>query len=282
MVAVQWYPGHMEKTRRQMEESLKAVDCVIEVRDCRIPLASRNPLLEEMAARKPRLIVLTRLDLADPQKTALWLEALASDGTECLALDLSKDASAGKKVVSRCLSLCQPKIEKMKSRGIRPRAMRAMAAGIPNVGKSTLINRVAMRRTAEAANRPGVTRTLKWIPADPQLQLLDTPGVLWPKFEDPRVGSLLAVTGAISDEVLDRNMIAMDAIRILQQLYPGLLEKEYDAAAGTNPHQMLKAVAQKRMLLKEGGELDLRRAADVFLHELRRGSLGRLTLEDPQ
>jgi ribosome biogenesis GTPase A len=146
MVAVQWYPGHMEKTRRQMEESLKAVDCVIEVRDCRIPLASRNPLLEEMAARKPRLIVLTRLDLADPQKTALWLEALASDGTECLALDLSKDASAGKKVVSRCLALCQPKIEKMKARGIRPRAMRAMAAGIPNVGKSTLINRVAVRK----------------------------------------------------------------------------------------------------------------------------------------
>ncbi len=282
MVKIQWYPGHMEKARREMTERLKAVDLVIELRDARIPEASRNPLLHMMAKDKPRLILLTKTDMADPAATEEWVRYLKSrENTSCLAVDLMRDSRCGRKIIREALLLMQEKREKQKARGIRPRAVRAMAAGIPNVGKSTMINRIAGKNTLKAADKPGVTRSLTWLHADPDLDLLDTPGVLWPKFDDEKTGSLLAAVGSINDDILDRKMLAMDTIRMIQDLYPQLLEGIYEAEEGVNPNGMLKAIAARRHLLKEKGEPDTKRAADLFLTELRHGKLGRLTLERP-
>lgn len=280
MVKVQWYPGHMEKARRQMNERLKAVDMIIEVRDARIPNASANPLLKEMAPNKPRLIVLAKSDIADPEITKQWLQAFQKENQMAIALDLSHDAHVGRKVIQACSTLMRPIHEKQIAKGIRPRAARAMAAGIPNVGKSTLINRIAGKNTVAAADKPGVTRSLTWIHADKSLDLLDTPGVLWPKFEDDRTGSLLAACGAINETILDLKAIAMDTIHAIQDLYPGILENEFHTGH-VNPNGMLKAIANERHLLLSEGEPDTKRAASVFLHEFRRGKYGPLTLERP-
>ena len=277
---INWYPGHMEKAKRQMMERLKAVDMVIEVRDARIPDASTNPMLLNMVNNKPRVIILSKCDMADPAMTDKWIEKLNTDTTMAIALDLMHDPKSGKKLVQACLTIMKPKRDKQLARGIKPRAIRAMAAGIPNVGKSTLINRIAGKNTVKAADRPGVTKSLTWIHADPQLDLLDTPGVLWPKFDDPRTGTVLAILGSINDEILDRRMIAMDAIHIIQDYYPGYLEELYESRT-VNPNGMLKAIATKRHILKAEGELDTRQAAITFLSDLRHGKLGRFTLEKP-
>ena len=277
---INWYPGHMEKAKRQMMERLKAVDMVIEVRDARIPDASTNPMLLNMVNNKPRVIILSKCDMADPAMTDKWIEKLNTDTTMAIALDLMNDPKSGKKLVQACLTIMKPKRDKQLARGIKPRAIRAMAAGIPNVGKSTLINRIAGKNTVKAADRPGVTKSLTWIHADPQLDLLDTPGVLWPKFDDPRTGTVLAILGSINDEILDRRMIAMDAIHIIQDYYPGYLEELYESGT-VNPNGMLKAIATKRHILKAEGELDTRQAAITFLSDLRHGKLGRFTLEKP-
>jgi len=282
MVAVQWYPGHMEKARRAMQDSLKQVDMVIEVRDARIPEASRNPMLDQMIQGKARLVILSKSDLADPEATALWLQKLNSQNQKALALDLASDHSARTQIISACMELTAAKREKMKARGIlNPRAMRAMACGIPNVGKSTLINRIAGKNAARTEDRPGVTRNLAWIHADRALDVLDTPGVLWPKFTDEHTGEHLAALGSVNEEIVDRSEIALAAIALIQKRYPGLLEKAYQCDGG-NAQKVLAGVASARALLKEGGSPDLRRAADLFLHELRRGALGRITLEWPQ
>ena len=280
MVKVQWYPGHMEKARREMSEKLRVVDMIIELRDARIPEASRNPMLLDMAKDKPRLIVLSRTDQADPVETEKWVRYLSrKENVSCLALDLMRDSKCGKKIIRASLQVMKPKRDRQMARGIRPRAIRAMAAGIPNVGKSTMINRIAGKNKVKAEDHPGVTRSLTWIHADPDLDLLDTPGVLWPKFEDEKTGSLLAALGSINDDILDRKMIAMDAIHTIQDLYPGYLENMYETE-NVNPNGMLKAMAEKRHFLKEG-KPDTKRAADAFLHDLRKGKLGRLTLERP-
>ncbi len=278
MVKVQWYPGHMEKARREMTERLKAVDMIIELRDARIPEASTNPLLNMMAGNKPRLIVLAKTDMADPAESEKWVRSLKKENQACIAVDLMRDNGAGKKIIREALLLMKPKRDKQKARGINPRAIRAMACGIPNVGKSTMINRIAGKNTVKAADKPGVTRSLTWIHADPQLDLLDTPGVLWPKFDDEKTGSLLAALGSINDDILDRKMIAMDAIHMIQDLYPGILEEIYESGE-VNPNGMLKAIAKKRNLLRENSEPDTKRAAEMFLNELRKGRLGRLSLE---
>ena len=279
MVDVQWYPGHMEKARRDMKDHLKAVDMIIELRDARIPLASRNPILDEMAPQKPRLIILSKKDLADDAETEKWIPYLEGENRECLALNIATDHSVKKQIVSSCARLTAPIRDRMIRKGIRPRAMRAMACGIPNAGKSTLINRIAGRNSAKTADKPGVTRALTWIKAADTLEILDTPGVLWPKFEDPRTGSLLAATGAINENILDLKEIAMDTIHVIRELYPGILETEYDCPKDIRTDVMLERIAEKRHLLKENSEKDTDRAASVFLHELRRGKLGRLTLE---
>jgi ribosome biogenesis GTP-binding protein ylqF len=278
MVKIQWYPGHMEKARREMTERLKSVDMLIELRDARIPEASVNPMLKQMAQGKPRLIVLSKIDMADPVQTKKWVEYLNQGENACLALDLMKDSQCGKKIIREAIKLMEEKRQKQIARGIRPRAVRAMACGIPNVGKSTMINRINGKNSLKAADKPGVTRSLTWLHADPNLDLLDTPGVLWPKFDDEKTGSLLAALGSINDDILDRKMVAMDAIHYIQDLYPNLLEEIYESGE-VNPNGMLKAIAKKRNLLKADNELDVKRAAELFLTELRHGKLGRLTLE---
>ena len=282
MVDVQWYPGHMDKARRDMQEHLKAVDLVIEIRDARIPDASRNPMLDQMIQSKSRLIVLSKKDLADPEATALWLQHFDHDSQKAIALDLADDPNARNQILSLSMEMTKAKYDRMIARGIlHPRAMRAMACGIPNVGKSTLINRIAKKSTAKTEDRPGVTRSLTWIHASKTLDVLDTPGVLWPKFEDQDTGIKLAALGSINEDIVDQIEIARYTIRILQKLYPGLLEQIYESGTA-DEYEMMKAIAMKRSLLKSGGEADMKRTARTFLHELRRGQLGRLSLEKPE
>lgn len=279
--SISWYPGHMEKARRQMQESLKAVDMIIEVRDARMPMASANPLLQKMTAAKPRLIILAKSDLADPSATEKWIQYFENEQTVCISADLLHDSSFKKKVIQAALQLTSASREKMKAKGMRPRAARAMAAGIPNVGKSTLINRISGKNSAKAADRPGVTRSLLWIHADPTLDIMDTPGVLWPKFEDQNTAIMLAAAGTIKDTLLDTKLIAETSIHMIRNLYPGVLEKEYDAVGSDTDMQLLQKSAVKRNLKKEGNEPDIDRAAMQFLLELRRGRIGRFTLEMP-
>ncbi len=279
MVKVQWYPGHMEKARREMVERLKAVDMIIELRDARIPQASKNPMLAQMAQNKPRLIVLSKIDKADPKATEEWVNYFKKqENVSCIALDLMNDAKCGKKIIQEALNVTKEKRDKQIAKGIHPRAVRAMACGIPNVGKSTMINRINGRNTVKAADKPGVTRSLTWIHADPNLDLLDTPGVLWPRFDDELTGSLLAAVGSINDDILDKKMLAMDTIHVIQDLYPGLLEDIYESGE-VNPNGMLKAIARKRQFKLGEDVLDVKRAAESFLTDLRHGKFGRLTLE---
>ena len=279
MVKVQWYPGHMEKARREMVERLKAVDMIIELRDARIPQASKNPMLAQMAQNKPRLIVLSKIDKADPKATEEWVNYFKKqENVSCIALDLMNDAKCWKKIIQEALNVTKEKRDKQIAKGIHPRAVRAMACGIPNVGKSTMINRINGRNTVKAADKPGVTRSLTWIHADPNLDLLDTPGVLWPRFDDELTGSLLAAVGSINDDILDKKMLAMDTIHVIQDLYPGLLEDIYESGE-VNPNGMLKAIARKRQFKLGEDVLDVKRAAESFLTDLRHGKFGRLTLE---
>ena len=279
MVKVQWYPGHMEKARRGMVERLKAVDMIIELRDARIPHASMNPMLAEMTQNKPRLIVLSKIDKADLRATEEWVKYFKEqENVSCIALDLMNDAKCGKKIIQESLNVTKEKREKQIAKGIHPRAVRAMACGIPNVGKSTMINRINGKNTVKAADKPGVTRSLTWIHADPNLDLLDTPGVLWPHFDDERTGSLLAAVGSINDDILDKKMLAMDTIHVIQNLYPGLLESIYDLK-DENPNGILKGIARKRHFKQGDDALDVKRAAESFLFDLRHGKFGRLTLE---
>lgn len=276
---INWYPGHMEKARREMMEKLKAVDLIIELRDARIPEASKNPMLNEMAQNKPRLIVLSKIDYADPKAVQEWIAYFKEkENCSCMVADLLNDNKCGKKIIAEALQVTKPLRDRQIAKGIHPRAVRAMACGIPNVGKSTMINRINGKNTVKAADKPGVTRSLTWIHADPDLDLLDTPGVLWPRFEDQRTGSLLAAIGSINDDILDQKMLAMDTIHAIQDLYPGRLEEIYEAGE-VNPNGMLKAIALKRHFRKEEDALDLKRAAQAFLFDLRHGKLGRLTLE---
>lgn len=279
MVDVQWYPGHMEKARRDMQESLKAVDLIVEIRDARVPDASRNPLLDTMGQGKGRLIVLSKADLADPVETQRWIDTLTKEDQKAMALDIAHDPSAKKIVLEQLHELGKPKIERMVRRGIRPRALRAMVCGIPNAGKSTLINRISGKNRVRTEDRPGVTRSLAWIHADKTMDLLDTPGVLWPKFDDPRTGSLLAATGAVNESILDLKEIAMDTMHVIRQYYPDALSEAYQCDPDTRIDVMLEKIAAARYALKENNEPDTDRAAVIFLHELREGKLGRITLE---
>lgn len=279
MVDVQWYPGHMEKARRDMQESLKAVDLIVEIRDARVLDASRNPLLDTMGQGKGRLIVLSKADLADPVETQRWIDTLTKEDQKVMALDIAHDSSAKKIVLDQLHELGKPKIERMVRRGIRPRALRAMVCGIPNAGKSTLINRISGKNRVRTEDRPGVTRSLAWIHADKTMDLLDTPGVLWPKFDDPRTGSLLAATGAVNESILDLKEIAMDTMHVIRQYYPDALSEAYQCDPDTRIDVMLEKIAAARHALKENNEPDTDRAAVIFLHELREGKLGRITLE---
>lgn len=279
---IQWYPGHMTKTRRQMETDIKQVDAVCEIVDARIPIASRNPDIDAICGSKPRIVVLNRLDLADPEGTKRWAAWFRSRGMTVIATDCkSRKGIADFGPAAR--NACKEKIERDAAKGMH-RPIRVMVVGIPNVGKSTLINQISGRKGAKAENRPGVTRGKQWVTVDSGLQLLDTPGILWPKFEDPQVGLLLAFTGAVKEDVLDVEELACYLMQLLAKNYPQALKDRYkvDAQPDTPGYTLLEMAGRSRGFLVSGGEVNTERMAKVLLEEFRSGKLGRLTLEFPE
>lgn len=279
---IQWYPGHMTKTRRQMEADLKQVDAVCEIVDARIPMASRNPDIDSICAGKPRLVILNRMDLADPEGTRRWKEYFNSMGIAAIPTDCKSRKGIGD-FYPAVRKVLQEKIKRNAARGMN-KPLRVMIVGIPNVGKSTLINQISGRKGAKAENRPGVTRGKQWVTAGNGLLLLDTPGILWPKFEDPNVGMLLAYTGAVKDGILDLEELACRLIRLLWERYPQALKERYkiEAEPDAKGYELLEAAGRKRGFLISGGEINTERMAKVLVDEFRSGKLGRFTLEEPE
>ena len=279
---IQWYPGHMTKTRRQIEADLKLVDAVCEIVDARIPMSSRNPDIDLICGTKPRIIVLNRMDLADAEATKHWLAYFRSCGMAAVATDCkSRKGISGFQPAVR--SVLKEKIERNAARGMN-KPLKVMVVGIPNVGKSTLINQISGRKGAKAENRPGVTRGKQWVTVDSGLLLLDTPGILWPKFEDPDVGMKLAYTGAVKENVLDAEELACRLMELLQKFYPDTLTSRYkiEMEKGTPGYALLEAAGKKRGFLLSKGEINTERMAKVLLDEYRSGKLGRLTFEEPE
>ena len=288
---IQWYPGHMTKTRRMMEESLKLVDGVCEILDARIPASSRNPDLDEIVGGKPRLVVLNRIDQADPAMVRRWAAWFKSQGMAVLETDCKSRKGVGG-FVPAIRAMLSEKLQRYQEKGQVGRPLKIMVAGIPNVGKSTFINQIAGRKSAKAENRPGVTRGKQWVAVDAGMDLLDTPGILWPKFEDQSVGLNLAYTGAVKDEILDVETLGCHLMAYLGTNYPEALQTGYklpalperedgeeDVAWG---YRLLEAAGKKRGFLISGGEVDTERMARILLDEYRSGKLGRITFESPQ
>jgi len=280
---IQWYPGHMTKTRRMIEENLKYVDVVAEVVDARIPISSRNPDIDALAAGKPRLIVFNRADQADPVRNKRWMEWFKAQGLYVMETN-AKTGNGVNQFPSAVRNVLKEQIARWKEKGQVGRTVRAMVVGIPNVGKSTFINRVARRKSAKVGDRPGVTRGKQWVAVDDGLDLLDTPGILWPKFEDERMGRNLAYTGAVKDEIMDTETLAFHLMEMLAAHYPQNLASRYGIAVpdGAAGWELLERAARKRGFLISGGEPDLERMANVLLDEFRSGKLGRITLEPPE
>jgi len=279
---IQWYPGHMTKTRRQMEADLKQVDAVCEIVDARIPISSRNPDIDSICADKPRIIILNRMDLADPAATKRWSDYFRKNGMAAVPTDC-KSRKGISSFVPAVRTVLKEKIERNAARGMN-RPLRVMIVGIPNVGKSTLINQISGRKGAKAENRPGVTRGKQWVTVDSSLLLLDTPGILWPKFEDPNVGLMLAYTGAVKEDIIDIEELSCRLIRLLWERYPQALKDRYgiEAEADTPGYELLEKAGRKRGFLISGGEINTERMAKVLLDEYRSGKLGRFTLEEPE
>lgn len=279
---IQWYPGHMTKTRRQMEADLKQVDAVCEILDARIPISSRNPDIDSICGSKPRIVVLNRMDLADPVTTKAWVAYFKSKGMAALPTDCKARKGIGD-FQPAVRSVLKEKIDRNTQRGMN-RPLRVMIVGIPNVGKSTLINQISGRRGAKAENRPGVTRGKQWVTVDNSLLLLDTPGILWPKFEDPEVGLMLAYTGAVKEGVIDIEELACRLIQLLHHRYPQALKERYgiDTEENLPGYDLLELAGRKRGYLVSGGEVNTERMAKVLLDEYRSGKLGKFTLEAPE
>lgn len=277
----QWYPGHMTKARRMMQENIKLIDLVIELVDARVPLSSRNPDIDELGKNKVRLILLNKADLAEEKWNDAWLRYFEEKGF--FAVKMNSRKSGGLKAVQNVITeACKEKMERDRRRGILNRPVRAMVAGIPNVGKSTFINTLAGKACAKTGNKPGVTKGKQWIRLNKQVELLDTPGILWPKFEDQTVGLRLAYIGSIKDELLNAGEIALELIRFLNQNYPGILEEKYQIEPSKDAYVMLDGIAESRHCLVRGNELDTDKAAVLLLEDFRGGRLGRLTLEYPE
>ena len=280
---IQWYPGHMAKTRRMIVEQMKRMDAVCEILDARIPLSSRNPDVEELTGEKPRLIVLNRTDLADPAATRQWAAYFRGKGYAVLEANAKAGQGTGR-FAGAVRELLAEKIAAYTERGQAGRTLRVMILGIPNVGKSTFINKVSGRKTAKAEDRPGVTRSKQWIAVDRSLELLDTPGMLWPKFDDPAVGMRLACTGAVRDEIVDLEELASHLMAYLGGQYPDALLQRYKVEAEPEDagFTLLEKAGKKRGFLVRGGGVDTERMARILLDEFRGGRLGRFTLELPE
>lgn len=277
----QWYPGHMTKAKRMMQENMKLIDIMIELVDARIPQSSRNPDIDQLAAGKYRLILLNKSDMADDQTTAEWEKYFKSKGFFVTKTN-SRSGKGVKATQNIILEACKEKLERDRKRGIKNRPIRAMIAGIPNVGKSTFINSLVGRACTKTGNKPGVTKGKQWIKLNKNIELLDTPGILWPKFEDQTVGLKLALIGSIRDEILNQDEMAIELIEYLKNHYPGILEKRYQVEEAKDRVEILNQIAENRNCRMKGNELDYEKAARILLEEFRNGKLGRISLETPE
>ena len=275
---VQWYPGHMTKAKRQMQEDIKLIDLIIELVDARVPLSSRNPDIDELGKNKARMILLNKADLADERQNRAWMEYFKEKGIYAVSID-SRNKGSMKAVSAAITEACKEKTERDRRRGIKNRPVRAMVAGIPNVGKSTFINTFAGKACAKTGNKPGVTKGKQWIRLNKSVELLDTPGILWPKFEDQEVGMRLAYIGSIKDDILNLEELSLTLIDFLREKYAGALEKRYQIAEEGTAVQVLEAIARSRGCLKKGEELDYAKASLILFDDFRSGKIGRITLE---
>lgn len=274
----QWYPGHMTKARRMMQENIKLIDLIIEVVDARIPLSSRNPDIDELGKNKARMILLNKSDLADERENEKWQEYFTQKGFHVVKMN-AKSGAGVKNVLPVIMEACKEKIERDKRRGIKNRPIRAMVVGIPNVGKSTFINAFAGKACAKTGNKPGVTKGKQWIRINKNVELLDTPGILWPKFEDQSVGAKLAMIGSMNDQILNLEELSLELLGYLHKYYEGILVQRYELEESEDRLAMLSAVAKNRNCLKKGNELDYAKASNILLEEFRNGKIGRITLE---
>ncbi|WP_179946265.1 ribosome biogenesis GTPase YlqF [Anoxybacteroides amylolyticum] len=281
-MTIQWFPGHMAKAKREVQEKLKLIDVVFELLDARIPLSSRNPMIDEILTNKPRIILLNKADMADEKVTSEWISFFAEQGMPAIAID-AQAGTGMKQIVAAAKEMTKEKFAKMAAKGIKnPRPMRALIVGIPNVGKSTLINRLAGKHIAKTGDKPGVTKAQQWIKVGKEMELLDTPGILWPKFEDEEVGLKLATTGAIKDTILNLQDVAVYALRFLAAHYPDRLKERYSLAAIPDDIvELFDAIGKRRGCLASGGAVDYDKVAELVLRDIRTEKLGRLSLEKP-
>lgn len=280
---IQWYPGHMTKTRRMMQENISLVDVVIELLDARIPYSSKNPDIDELAKNKYRIVVMNKCDLADEKSTAIWTKYFEEKGFKVVLVNAIKGTGISE-VTNAAKELMKEKIEKQKARGRIFVPIRSMIAGIPNVGKSTFINKYVGKTTAKTGDKPGVTRGKQWIRIKKDFELLDTPGILWPKFEDKEVGLKLAFTGAINDDILDIQTMGVEFINLIMSVDADCIRKRYNIEFDSidEPHEILAKIGEKRGFKIRGGEVDLERTAKILMDEFRGGKLGKITLELPE
>jgi ribosome biogenesis GTPase A len=276
----QWYPGHMTKARRQMQEDIKLIDLIIELVDARIPISSRNPDIDELGKNKSRLILMNKADLADVGKTKAWMNFFKEKGFFIVPIDARNKGNM--KVITQTIQeTCKDKIARDRKRGILNRPVRAMVVGIPNVGKSTFINTYAGKACTKTGNKPGVTKGKQWIRLHKNVELLDTPGILWPKFEDQRTGLMLALIGSIKDEILNVQELSLSLMALLTEFYPGVLEQRFQVNELQKTNEILSDIAKYRRCIRKGQELDLEKAAILLIEEYRSGKLGKITLEFP-
>jgi len=286
-MAIQWFPGHMTRAKRQIQEKLKLIDIAIELLDARVPISSRNPMIDDVLQGKPRLIILNKSDLSDSQMNEQWKQYFEHEGHTCAIVDSSTGTGVNQiAVLTR--EVLKEKIDRQIAKGMRPRPVRSLIVGIPNVGKSTLINRLAGRSVAITGDKPGVTKGQQWIRTGNDLELLDTPGILWPKFEDQMVGYRLAITGAIREQILNMEDIGYYAVKILCERYWDTLSERFaldeppsDLDNNMEIVRIMEEIGRKRGCLVSGGEIDLEKTSGIILRELRSGKLGRITLEAP-
>ncbi|KGR73874.1 ribosome biogenesis GTPase YlqF [Ureibacillus sinduriensis] len=278
-MTIQWFPGHMAKARREVQEKLKLVDIIFELIDARLPLSSRNPMIDQVINQKPRLLILNKADMADENETRKWVQYFADQGHTAVAIN-SLEGKGLQKVTKAAQEILAEKWERMRAKGMKPRAIRAMIVGIPNVGKSTLINRLAKKNIAKTGNMPGVTKSQQWIKVGKEIELLDTPGILWPKFEDQEVGLKLALTGAIKDTIINMEDLAVYGLQFLSIHYPNRMEERYgltaihDQLVDTFDH-----IGKRRKVFGQGGEIDYDQVAEIIVRDIRNQHFGKITFD---